>query len=68
VTDRVEQFNWFRDMKSQEFPSTMIPYFDEVRRFTEKTHNGVLFDVLQREYRFSSRTHSYIQTISYVRR
>lgn len=34
-------------MKSQDFPSTMLPFFDEVKAFTEKVHNVVLFNVLR---------------------
>lgn len=49
IGDRIEQFNWFRDMKSQEFPETIMPFFDEVKAFTEKVHNVVLFNVLRRE-------------------
>ncbi|KAK4688948.1 hypothetical protein P7C73_g1166, partial [Tremellales sp. Uapishka_1] len=47
VTDRIEQFNWYRDMKSQEFPKSILPFFEEVKAFTEKVHNVVLFNVLR---------------------
>ena len=48
VTDRIEQFNWSRDMVTQGFPSPMLPFFDEVKAFSEKTHKVVLFNVLRR--------------------
>ncbi|KAL1406675.1 hypothetical protein Q8F55_008381 [Vanrija albida] len=47
VTDKIEQFNWYRDMASQEFPSTILPYFDEVKGFTETVHKKVLFELLR---------------------
>lgn len=34
-------------MKSQTFPTTILPFFDEVQAFTEKLHKHVLFNVLR---------------------
>jgi len=45
--DRIEQFNWYRNMKDQEMPETIMPFYDEVQRFTEKVHNHVLHNVLR---------------------
>lgn len=50
VKDQIEQFNWQRDMKTQEFPKVMQPFLSEVKTFCEKTHNDVLFKVLRCEY------------------
>ena len=36
-------------MKDQEMPETIMPFYDEVQRFTEKVHNNVLHNVLRRE-------------------
>jgi hypothetical protein len=53
VKDQIEQFNWQRDMKTQEFPSTMQPFLGEVKTFCDKTHNDVLFKVLRCEWSVS---------------
>lgn len=47
VKDQIEQFNWARDMASQDFPESIMPFFDEVKAFTEKVHNHVLLDLLR---------------------
>lgn len=49
VKDKIEQFNWFRDMKSQEFPSTIQPYLDEVKEFSARVHNDVFLNLMRRE-------------------
>lgn len=49
VKDQIEQFNWSRDM-DQAFPECMVAFLDEVRSFTEKVHNQVLFTLLRREF------------------
>lgn len=54
VKDQIEQFNWARDM-TQEFPQAMMPFFDEVKAFTEKVHNHVLFNLLRREWPAAAR-------------
>jgi hypothetical protein len=54
VKDKIEQFNWFRDMKSQEFPSTIQPYLDEVKEFSARMHNDVFLNLMRREYSASS--------------
>ncbi|RSH80761.1 hypothetical protein EHS25_007097 [Saitozyma podzolica] len=47
VKDKIEQFNWFRDMKSQEFPSTIQPYLDEVKEFSARMHNDVFLNLMR---------------------
>ncbi|GFZ44251.1 hypothetical protein JCM24511_01973 [Saitozyma sp. JCM 24511] len=47
VKDKIEQFNWFRDMKSQEFPSTIQPYLDEVKEFSARVHNDVFLNLMR---------------------
>ena len=50
VKDQIEQFNWQRDMATQDFPSTMLAYFDEVKSFCDRVHGDVLYKVYRRKY------------------
>ncbi|KAJ5607367.1 hypothetical protein N7537_003986 [Penicillium hordei] len=43
VTDRIEHFNWYRDMKSQEFPKAMENFLPEVGKFSDTVHKDVLY-------------------------
>jgi len=48
VKDQIEQFNWQRDMETQEFPSTIRSYLGEVKTFCDRVHGDVLYKVYRR--------------------
>ena len=47
VTDKIEQFNWSRDLSRAEQPSTLEPYLDETQKFTDYLHKDTLFKILR---------------------
>ncbi|ORX39267.1 Clavaminate synthase-like protein [Kockovaella imperatae] len=47
VKDQIEQFNWQRDMKTQEFPAVMQPFLEETKEFCRIVHENILFKVFR---------------------
>jgi isopenicillin N synthase-like dioxygenase len=46
-TDKIEQFNVYRDLSIREQPKTFEPYRQEVQSFIDTTHKGVLYKLLR---------------------
>jgi len=47
VADKIEQWNWSRDMSSHPQPSTLQPYLAETQEFTEFVHKEILYQLLR---------------------
>jgi len=47
VTDKIEQFNWSRDITRHPLPAALEPYLDETIKFTNYVHNDILFKILR---------------------
>jgi isopenicillin N synthase-like dioxygenase len=47
VVDKIEQYNWARDMNEHPQPTTMKPYQQETQQFTEYVHKHILYGLLR---------------------